>query len=1441
MADAINVVDDSSISLFAPRDSTSLWVSETGERRVAALDEVDFTPAKYEDAPEVLASSLDKDKPRDWAVNILVVKRNGQYNVYVDGREATPVNGVVRLRSHTGLWQQDDDPSALVFSPCMVSFLVEDGELHPQECSVDVCQRKFDLIGNPFVQNNSVGRAVLKPFRGHSQLVADSVLTPFPAVYPKQSTVSFYDLEKLRKKQIKATTGSALSYIPQLYGALKFYFDIGTTAVPTAAAATYLGFSSFAVFGSIALSYLGYANLSMFGGLADVEATPESMIKIFKDFITTQILAPEAPSAKKVTFTLAELCDALDGLTSLMSVTSEQLDMLAKTDNFEKQLLIFNWMLHDKDGDPPLSRGPNSPNPPDFSELANERGIGIELDINVSDNSVCSSLYRVLVSNKREDSYELASIAVGELQNIKRLEDSWAKLRRSMVRQVKLMRNSVSWAETLLTAGPGLGFFGLYRQLWKYIKAAAGFEIPKDEIAKSGLEMRKVLQYAIKQFDKKVTRWFFLASSPIQSRKEKLNKSLSTFRTPRVGPKSDIALWRRCFPHTNIGRLSILFPAIESIGENYSELEADGITVLQLPSTSKAIAAFNASSSAATKFFRRRLSTMQRARGTFNFYVDGYIASETFGKLSKRSVHFFSLMTCIPPNINAAIESDYGLSEKEKLGIEMILSRKKPISILQSLGLSDDATTFAALNTICAFLIDELVEYAQSPNKFNNELASVLGGPITSALGRADNASDLLLDMLKSNKFGFLLNEHALFSSVRTGRDVSTLLSTTKTYKLYEYEYELARSVCSYKERHFVPPPPLVSGWSPLMVDGIKKLASRIKVVAQQLKRTMSSPKSGHLEVVSKLPNEVLHSLFQTTNDGLTAHARGQAMLESLPLKEEWKTWLLCSFSSNYASNALVARDALPQPLGKGVARPPPIVYEPLVLRERLSQLILPTSVNSGDNVDDLIDSMLMLSMHSEKPVSLYVPYGYGDPLPTLKSPPASNPMFGSVPVWLADLKAANSILSDGFTLNSTQKSECYISLAWNKCTKENDGKLLYGDDRTALSPTPLLIRVSQEKDDSAMVISAVGTPPTYLEIEGAAKDTRTARRAVDNFHSSFAVSEIELLSESVSSLAWNTERILQCLLISRAYNNTSVVFNFPAMEGSPSPRVPDPSEYPYDIEMERVIVLSKASFLYDIIQGGFPEYEEAAVEFSIVEQRNIDGIAPLFVFGSATSDGILYEDLKGDAMVKDIVEGRELSDDELLVMAKNAEDYIANFIGNPKSEKTDEQRQGKIGPFWRYEKWGRPAAREPERRADLFATTERGKTLLQEIRGLAAELQASYNEFQLIEQEFLDEYKQRQEELAKINNMDNKAILFEVTSSLVIAQAMAINLLGDDAPQITSINGIRDTVADSFDFLQGVLRGELPSAIDAVVEKGHDAYKLSEACAIMLSLVYGS
>lgn len=168
----------------------------------------------------------------------------------------------------------------------------------------------------------------------------------------------------------------------------------------------------------------------------------------------------------------------------------------------------------------------------------------------------------------------------------------------------------------------------------------------------------------------------------------------------------------------------------------------------------------------------------------------------------------------------------------------------------------------------------------------------------------------------------------------------------------------------------------------------------------------------------------------------------------------------------------------------------------------------------------DIVDNQIQLAQ-------FYVPFGYGEPPPALKATPISAVMFGSVPVWTEDVRVNATALRDTMQGGARAPMRSAVILPTLACTegrKAISSPVIINVSRNGTSPTDLRYAFHA----SQFAVDTLGpSVPSAAPVD--------ARTAALQF---LQTSKEQTVADGVCELAWNAERVLQCILLSVAQDS---------------------------------------------------------------------------------------------------------------------------------------------------------------------------------------------------------------------------------------------------------------------------------------------------------------
>jgi len=1509
--------DDCHTGLLQPRETTSLWrVGQEDVFRVATINELPRGTTYLQHESDADVNSIYDGS---WAVNVQLVKRDGAYQLLVDGMETTSNDdGVTRLLSHRGMLTNTTTTTrspVSILSPCAVSVFVEDGQRPPQRCTVELIQGATGVVGTAIVGKET--KLAEREFKHTSAAGVSSnvVVVPYPTKYPRHGRIAIYDLAKLYrfegvrlKGQVVeflgtlASLGLEMSLVPNYgtrtaaeaaarrtsetsgtwwsYATKIFSVTPDTTAADTVddatvvyssvvAAVSFLGLT-FAFIGAAPLASTLTTLVSSIGGgqgLAALQFAGNAAEALFVakgllNGIVSWINKPPAPFPTRVSFTINEFADALERLAEVIEVpTDAELEELSKTSKFKREILVFKWMLEAEDAYTMSTsmfrsiytktnailtgrdRGLLKPNPIDLSEMEVSTNVSMfsQIDIVAEDDEICGLPHRVRLRSdfgNQETDRHLAALAVGTLRSMHRLELAIEQFRQSISRAiVRLPGDTANHFFSAYMAGPILGFLRKKNILPK--------EKYKESFKLLGAQSQHVLRTIQSNFPAKFQMNFTNFFSPMQKYKRDLESVAQNMFSPRLERPSDDAgdarTLVRFLPHAT--DLALFFPVSRAADIDYAENEEEDVSTAmrQHSAFSDSCKVYNDMATNAHHLLtdmKDDLVAIDFRHGFADPSADESGTFEDFGKFIRPNIQFNALNIHAPLSIVHAIDTE-ALPEMARIRLEAITNAAASNAgrtALSALGITDTYHAFYAVSMLAELLAEELVASARTADGLH-DISALNSGPFQSAIERAVNAHALINAHLKHTRSGLLVGRHQLLGT-RTGRDSARIVDS-------------------------------------INIDSIERLPDRVNILKftmsaldQTVRRLLSlqsqtSGRDGPLAIASRIPSEPLASLFQDKLSGVNAFLRVSSLVAyaGLDTRSTQVARVLWSVASSYASNQLVgvAERVYTLPV---LTRPPSDAMECKEAVHRMARLRVdveipsvyelhtrsdPTATTGTETAEAAIDKLAIefsnvvfsakLAERQPSGALFYVPFGYGGKPFALKRPAAPPSLIGSVPVWCDDVRwGMERVLSSAMppdTSTETERITRIIRFVYTPCTLNNESV-----QRVLHSPLFVAVNTTNALTES-VVYGAVprSRPPRGREEVGTTTIPRETLNALmrrfgyaDHTQSKVYAS----LNESISDVVWNADRIVQAALAilhvcgaDDGDNNTMHVelLPDPPEDDTVGEEIreiealfkdgPGESFMGMDISneflLEQATVITEARLLYTGMRDLAATAERLAsseITTVVLEQTNF--------IGAPWATGLDYGEYASRVLTTPLG-----GDEDALYLARNAVRLLAMFKeGYP------------ISPDW-----GNPGVR------DFFSKISQNEEyiqLSQTIDEAAATLTASFDKLKenrdlqlqsLFERLKLNVANTRETANRTAESMVISAVIANATLSRIVGRSRAnIALVGFDHPQLED-----DFKSRIGSLLMSTVRVSGDDAPD------QDVAKLSEVCAIMLSLLEGS
>jgi hypothetical protein len=199
------VEDEGVRALYAPRESTSVWRASADPEAVAVATLAQMGDATIPTRDYDAASIVDPARyDASGVVQIQIVKRNGTFVPVVDGlvppTQTDSDGSTVHLINHHRGMHTDEETQTWVFSPCVASVCVEDGQPMPERCTLSVWQHVArtravaSLLGGQ--ETIKLGEHALAPFKV-SDYSAQVVYAPYPLFHTRAPRVVINDMSSI--------------------------------------------------------------------------------------------------------------------------------------------------------------------------------------------------------------------------------------------------------------------------------------------------------------------------------------------------------------------------------------------------------------------------------------------------------------------------------------------------------------------------------------------------------------------------------------------------------------------------------------------------------------------------------------------------------------------------------------------------------------------------------------------------------------------------------------------------------------------------------------------------------------------------------------------------------------------------------------------------------------------------------------------------------------------------------------------------------------------------------------------------------------------------------------------------------------------------------------------------------------------------------------------
>ena len=1190
--------------LFKEQSTTSLYetVADPNKRYVLALNQANV---KY--CTTTLANTTREDKPNyieSSAVPQIVVqlrKRGGKIDLFIDGYVSKPEvseDGVIRhmLHSHTGL-HEDAVSGNRVFSPITIVSAIEDGQHALQGVTVSVAHN-YANHGSPLEPTTVLSQGHIKSHHV-SDVRCGVIRVPYPLSFPTPPTVAMYDDSKRQEYEARQQGnfeymkhfGIAMNALVILQaGGINWTDTAVGLGVATAGAvmigrtATKLYAAGWKFTGLLMLESLKF-DAAYWGDMFTVLTTETDpwmklvvpLKGIMMSAAKTYTMMKKPPPFRRTEYTLPDLVRTIESICILRApldnASPSQINnnKAFTTDAYQKEKAVWNFLIYDSDE--------NQSTEMERIDLAkliassnNTSNLHIRIDVDDSLGCNKNSNHHELHCG-REDNVLLAAASGGTLDDLSRLFTAVNKLRDLLTSAIELKVGTNMWIDRELF-NP-LRYVSYITNLAKYWKAfkvdgLEGAQTKYKEYLRNGwinstimdscLTTRvQLLELALKNLTLKIYNPLFLPESSGMKLYMDLQSALGK-RGTIITTDPKVMCIRRLPQRADASHSRLLFSAVRDRDIDYADVWSGPLPsrrYSEYRDASTWLSTIMQSSSMALRRFVPEWESNSTTRVTMLCMCSSFSTSHS-PHVPSIAYSTLSLTTPIDILIASVLASP---TERSQRRMRLLVKRSQSAptksatkTILEKLGLEHTDAFLMACHVFGDVWSDELVALHGATNLWQIEILESASVRASVRLHAAGVHLLALISDIRTPSEAITHNDVALnstdiaFVATQAGRDAGLIVSRI----LFRHNLIAARTVMVHA------------------IQDVARAAVRTAAVFA-------------LKVPVNLPHEACASLFGNPLDGVAAFARVRKLTTNPAI--------LATVAAAYPSVRLLDRDEIfmserdTKTLAQSVPQPPKSMTtgtQQLVraMRFRLASLRVDMDMDIAGNgagsiasttVDELAVQLSATSVGNAKPISFYVPFGFGDARPPPTLPSCAVPLFGSVPVYGSALVEAFQSIADmdeSETKESTARSFAILLEPTFDCLRpprsddndndnddddndDNDDNDNDNDNDDEESVHPNIVQVLRHGDQVVVRYSASCTPPRVTThqttetpddatVDNTITDSAKAARAADSHFCSKEASSIAL---QVSSMAWNAERVVQAVVAALASADEQVVY----------------------------------------------------------------------------------------------------------------------------------------------------------------------------------------------------------------------------------------------------------------------------------------------------------
>lgn len=1184
--------------LLLPIETTTLWANNsTGQLQLVASSlQHAGNPdvSKHEDttlappAPPTPPTFVDTDQ-RSHRSLLHVIKRRDRYVVTIDGGEAPKTvfglgaqeRTVYAIQKHHGLHTDPEATGAIVFSPCAVVVSYEDGVVPPQRCMVRHWQQMGGRIAGDLIGKRELVADVEVEATALSNHLFDVVHLPFPLPRSRQPRIEIADIRKLVKfqfkelkqqlsggwgKQLEAAVrdtfeGKDPSKIKKPWAFLavsarsassgqseqarnafsNFIAEVGFQSL--IAVPVLLGVMSDSplgiILGKSASDALAMALQPNVSAEARRNAIVSGAINGALMGILSYFVKTPPPDADTVYMTLDELASTLETLAALTnSKVGGALNESLQANKFTKEGAVFSWLMNagrkssrftffttDNTG----GFSANTASTTQFWDAAEDKmpsqpvHLQTSISIRIDDPSAClpeADLEFEFVC-KRDDAYLMGLASQGFLSTVQRLEDAIASFKTSLTKAIR-----ASWSTTFLgdvTGSRGYAAYWWDTLFWnpaaKFIwdTAPGATQRNQSELKKLGIDRAAVLRAVYRNVQEKLVDAFVIPTCNVQKLRSELIRVVQVTSIPTTVQVA-AATWIRSWPH-RAGSSGYLFNSVHNTKLDSFDVHTQENIIREFTALHDAVVATN-------EVFRQERVALGHLMKTWESSDRRLILKTGHDALTPTST-FASLEVVSPPESYALVfqlppdvaDASTAIDETSRRAMR-IISDRRTTSVLRGISssLPDNEIGFVSLQFFAELWASELYRLGAQDNQPATFARSVLETASARACRRSAACAAFVLGTTQQKHMGFFGAADPALLAKQSGRDAASL---SRRLRVFE-------------------------GASNVRIGYVRAVAKILSALASSMQK----------DAGTNLPSEPLQAFFMDPASGHYAYARCLTVVQNLNRVALGN--VSTSLSNVVISSASAAYPALllpigehPTTLGRARGNPPAqapvvptrppdvddatIILKHLQLRAALLRMDVPSceTIHPGNgtvrSVDDITTLFASFDVNdAQKQLSqFYVPFGFGEPPPALKASPISAIMLGSVPLWTDDVVANVASLLQGIRGTSGSSAPVparrAVILPTVACTEA----------RKAIS-APAIINVTRDPAGAETLVYAFyASEFATAKLQSIPKNAPAdAPDAASQFRQD---ADAQAVSDGVCELAWNAERVLQCILLSFA------------------------------------------------------------------------------------------------------------------------------------------------------------------------------------------------------------------------------------------------------------------------------------------------------------------